>query len=256
MIYKLLITTSWTGSRLWELTKDINKALIKIWWKEIISHIIESYPKDMEIVITLWYKWEKVKEFLENNYKNRKITYVYVDKFEWPWSSLWYSMLQTKDALNTPFIFHCNDTIINKYIPITWKNWAWWCKVNNSSQYTTFRTNWNKIISYDVDKWAINYDYAHIWVIGIQEYEKFFNILEKLYTENPNNSNLNDVYVLTEMLKTGSSIEFIEFKKWLDTWNIEGLKKAEEEIGKRKEERGKLKEERRKVEKEWNLKIR
>jgi hypothetical protein len=41
--------------------------------------------------------------------------------------------------------------------------------------------------------------------------------LEKLYKKNPNNSSLNDVYVLAEMLKIGSEIKFIEFEKWLDT---------------------------------------
>jgi dTDP-glucose pyrophosphorylase len=225
MKYKLLITTSWTGSRLWELTKDTNKALLKIWWKEIISYIIDIYPKDIEIVITLWYKWEKVREFLENNYKNRKITFVNIDKFEWPWSSLWYSILQAKNVLDTPFIFHCNDTIVNNYTPIIWKNWAWWFKVNDSTQYTTFKTDWKKIVSYNTEKWVSNYDFAHIWVVGIYEYEKFFEILEKLYKENPNNSSLNDVYVLNEMLKTGSNIEFIEFEKWLDTWNTESLNK-------------------------------
>lgn len=227
---KLLITTSWTGSRLWELTKNTNKALIKIWWKEIISHIIDSYPKDTEIVITLWYKWEQVKKFLENSYKDRKIIFGYIDKFEWPWSSLWYSLLQAKDLINEPFIFHCNDTIVNDYIPLLWKNWVWWFKVNDSSQYTTFEVNWNKVISYNVNKWAENYDFAHIWIVWIQEYEKFFEILEALYKENPNNSALNDVYVLNEMLKTGSEIWYIEFEKWLDTGNIESLEKSEKEI--------------------------
>lgn len=230
MTYKLLITTSGIGSRLGKLTKNTNKALLKIWWKEIISYIIDIYPKDIEIIVTLWYKGEKVKKFLENNYKDRKINYVYIDKFEWLWSSLWYSILQTKNVLDSPFIFHCNDTIVNKYTPIIWKNWAGWFKVNDSTQYATFKTNSNNIISYNVNKWALNYDYAHIWIVGIYEYEKFFDILEKLYKKNPNNSSLNDVYVLAEMLKIGSEIKFIEFEKWLDTWNIEWLEKAENGI--------------------------
>jgi hypothetical protein len=32
------------------------------------------------------------------------------------------------------------------------------------------------------------------------------------------------------MLKIGSEIKFIEFEKWLDTWNIEWLEKAENGI--------------------------
>jgi len=230
MNYKLFITTSWTGSRLWELTKNTNKALIRIWWKEIISHIIDSYPKNIEIVVTLWYHWDKVQDFLEKKYPSRNINYVYVDKYEWVGSSLWYSILKAKKFLEAPFIFHCNDTIVNKYIPSVNTNWAWWYKVNNSSQYTTFKTQWNKIISYNTNKWVLDFDYAHIWLAWIYEYEKFFNILEKLYNSDPNNSSLNDVYVLDEMLKTWSEIKYIEFSEWLDTWNIESLNISKEKI--------------------------
>lgn len=223
MDYKLFITTSGTGSRLWELTKSTNKALIQIGGKEIIVHIIDSYPENIEIVVTLWYYWDKVKDFLVWKYPNRKITFVNVDKYEWPGSSLWYSILQAKKELNTPFIFHCNDTIVNKYIPEVENNWAWWYKVKDSTQYTTFNIDWDTISAYNTNKWAINFDFAHLWIAGIYEYEKFFNILEDLYNKNPINTSLNDVFVLDEMLKTWSEIKYIEFSTWLDTGNIESL---------------------------------
>lgn len=230
MDYKLFITTSGTGSRLWELTKTTNKALIQIGWKEIILHIIDSYPEDIEIVITLWYYWDKVKDFLQKKYPNRKIKYIYIDKYEWTGSSLWYSILQAKKELNTPFIFHCNDTIVNTYIPEVKNNWAWWYKVANSTQYTTFNINDQNIISYNTNKWATHFDLAHLWIAWIYEYEKFFSILEDLYTNNPNNSSLNDVYVLDKMLETWSKIKYIEFFYWLDTWNIESLRISKSKI--------------------------
>lgn len=230
MTYKLFITTSWTWSRLWELTKDTNKALIKLWWKEIISHIIDSYPEDIEIVITLWYHWDKVKDFLDKKYKNRKINYVIIDKFEWIWSSLWYSILKAKDLLNCPFIFHCNDTIVNNYTQSVENNWAWWYKVSDSSQYTTFKVKDDNIILYNTNKWASDFDYAHIWLAWIYEYEKFFDILEKIYIDNPNDSSLNDVYVLDKMLKTWSNINFIEFSTWLDTGNLKSLELSADKI--------------------------
>ncbi|EKE28279.1 MAG: hypothetical protein ACD_3C00083G0018 [uncultured bacterium (gcode 4)] len=230
MNFKLLITTSWTGSRLGNLTKETNKSIIKVWDKEIISYILDMYPDDIEIVVTLWYYGDKVKDFLEVNYPDRKIEYAYVDKYEWAWSSLWYSMLCAKDFLDCPFIFHCNDTIVNDYKPQVNHNWAWWFKVENSEQYTTFKVDWPEITQFNTNKWAAIFDYAHIWVVWIYEYEKFWNILTLMYKNNPNQSSLNDVFVLYEMLNTWSEISFIEFTSWSDTWNIESLEKTKEYI--------------------------
>lgn len=225
-----MITTSWTGSRLWDLTKETNKSLLKIWWKEIISHIIDSYPIDIEIVVTLWYFWEKVRAFLVDKYPDRKIHYAHVNPYEGLWSSLWYSMLCAKEFLQCPFIFHCNDTIVNQYLPLSNQNWAWWYKVLDASQYTTFKTDGKTIVFYNKLKWASNFDYAHIWVVWIHEYKKFRNILDSLYKDNPNNTSLNDVYVLYEMIASWSNIGFIEFKEWLDTWNPDSLKLSAQKI--------------------------
>lgn len=231
-MYKLLITSSWTGSRLWELTKDTNKALIQINGKEIISYIIELYPQEVPIVITLGYHGPKVKDFVIKKYPERNIEFINVDLYEGPWSSLGYSMLQAKKTLNCPFIFHCNDTIVNRYETKVDTNWAGGHKVTDSSQYTTFKVSWDTIIQYHQVKWATDFDYAHIWVVGIFEYGKFWNTLEKLYTENPHNSSLNDVYVLYDMLQSGSKIDFIAFSDWLDTGNISSLEETKKNIWK------------------------
>src|SRR6266496_304514 len=65
--YKLLITTSGVGSRLGDLTRHTNKALIKVGGKPVISHIIDTYPTDIDIVVTLGYKAELVREFLTSS---------------------------------------------------------------------------------------------------------------------------------------------------------------------------------------------
>ena len=50
---KLFITTSGIGSRLLDLTKYTNKSMIKIGKKPVISYIIDEYPEDIELVISL-----------------------------------------------------------------------------------------------------------------------------------------------------------------------------------------------------------
>ena len=60
---KIIIPTSGTGSRLNNLTKYINKSLIKLGNKFAICYIIESYPIETEFIITLGYKGTLVKDF-------------------------------------------------------------------------------------------------------------------------------------------------------------------------------------------------
>ena len=53
MQYKVLITASGLGSRLGNLTKYSNKALIRVGDYAVLTHIIQNYPIDTQFVITL-----------------------------------------------------------------------------------------------------------------------------------------------------------------------------------------------------------
>ena len=64
---KVLITTSGLGSRLGDITKYTNKALVKIGDKAAISHIIDMYD-DASFVITLGHFGSQVRQFLELTY--------------------------------------------------------------------------------------------------------------------------------------------------------------------------------------------
>ena len=60
--YKVLLTTSGIGSRLGNLTKFTNKSLVRIGDKPAISHIIDSYPDDVEFVVTLGHHGSQVQQ--------------------------------------------------------------------------------------------------------------------------------------------------------------------------------------------------
>ena len=81
MSYKVFIPTAGIGSRLNSLTSNLNKSLVSVNNKPIISHIIDYFPVDAEFVIALGYKGEIVKEFLENLYPQRKIDFVILRAF-------------------------------------------------------------------------------------------------------------------------------------------------------------------------------
>jgi NDP-sugar pyrophosphorylase family protein len=237
-MYKVLITTSGTGSRLKELTKKQNKALITINNKTVISYIIEAYPKKTPLVITIGYFGEQVKKFVQDKYNDRDISFVTIDNYDGPGSSLGYSMLQAKTKLQCPFIFHCNDTIVlNQAVPSPEKfNWNGGATGNdptifNTVHYSSFTVEHGNMKLMQ-PKGAKEYDFFHIGLVGFKNYKVFWEELQKAYDANPNDSTLNDVVAIKKMIKQGYTFKSVEFKDWYDTGNLNGFANAEEMITK------------------------
>ena len=78
MIYKVLIPTAGIGSRLLKETQNINKSLVLIDHKPIISHIIEKFPLNVEIVIALGYKGDLVKQYLKISHPKNKFKFILI----------------------------------------------------------------------------------------------------------------------------------------------------------------------------------
>ena len=53
MSYKVLIPSAGLGTRLGDFSKNLNKALVALDNKPVISHVIEKFPKHVEIVVAL-----------------------------------------------------------------------------------------------------------------------------------------------------------------------------------------------------------
>lgn len=230
LTYKVLITTSGTGSRLGDITKHTNKALVKVGKRPAISYIIDSYPKETEFVITVGYYGDQVRDLLKLVYPSHNFKFVQVDKYEGPGTSLGYSMLQAASQLQCPFIYHACDTIIeNQKIPAPKKNWIGGYKGEGSSHYASFNAV-NEEVQQMHDKGMLNPDFLHIGLIGISDYADFWKVLKGMYAKNPKNSALNDVEVIQRMLENGKEFKAVEFLKWHDIGNVESLNKAREEI--------------------------
>src|SRR3989344_3448523 len=108
--YKVLITTSGLGQRLGELTKYTNKSLVRVGKKPALSYIIESYPKNIPIVMTVGVFGGQVRDFVRLAYPDRIIEFI-DDQYDPELSSLGYSMLKARENLQCPFIYHACDTI-------------------------------------------------------------------------------------------------------------------------------------------------
>lgn len=225
----VLITTSGVGERLGELTKYTNKALVRIGNKPVISHIIEAYPKGTRFVVTLGYFGDQVKDFLSLAYPKVDITYVQVNPFVGPGSSLGYSMLQAKKLLQAPFIYHACDTLVSGPIPPPTHNWIGVCAGEDTSQYASWTVNEGRLQLHE--KGAINADFIHIGLIGVYDYKKFWKTLEELIRAHPDNTSLNDCQVLTRMITSGVQEHTVLFPSWQDIGNVVALQKTRHEAG-------------------------
>lgn len=225
--YKVLITTSGLGQRLGDITNYTNKALVRIGHKPAISYIIESYSKNVELVITLGHFGNHVKDFVRLVYPDRKVTFVDVDKYQGKGSSLGYSMLKARLKLQCPFIYHACDTIVDEKVPTPSINWIGGFRSSNSSNYASFNVVKKEVKDIN-DKGAIDFDYLHIGLVGISDFQGFWDSLFRLYKSNPNDTILNDSMAINQMLKNNGHFKVHEFNTWLDVGNVESLAHAKE----------------------------
>jgi len=219
--YKVLITTSGIGSRLGDLTKYTNKSLVKVGKKPSISYIIDKYPIGVKFVITLGYYGNQVREFLTLAYPHIQFEYVEVDNYSGEGSSLGLSMLSAKDKLQCPFIYHASDTIVIENIPKPETNWVVGNNKKNTSQYRLIDSQ-GKFKIFDKGQME-DLRLCYIGICGIKDYKLFWEELEKLYLDNPLNSELSDCDGINKMNK---DFDILEFDTWIDVGSSSELKDA------------------------------
>ena len=81
MNYKVCILAAGIGNRMEPFTHHINKSLLPVDFKAAISHIIEKFDINMEIVIAVGHLKKTVIDYLDCAHKGRKFTIVEVDRY-------------------------------------------------------------------------------------------------------------------------------------------------------------------------------
>jgi choline kinase len=224
-MYKVLITTSGTGSRLGDLTLFTNKCLVRVGKKPAISYIVESYDDNVEIVVTLGHYKNHVRDYLIMNYPNKKFNFVEVGQYEGAGSSLGYSLLHAESNVQCPFIFHASDTIVFDKIPKPDSNWLGYTVKNDSSQYRTLDLNSRLKIN---EKGDINSNSVYIGLAGINDYESFWKNLKEEYKSDKNNQSLSDCHSINKMFEL--KWDFFNFENWLDIGNVSSLRESRNTI--------------------------
>ncbi len=169
MKYKVCILAAGIGSRMKPFTQSINKSLLPVNFKAVISHIIEKFDTDIEFVIAVGHQKETVIDYLACAHSDRKFTIVEVDRFTGKGSGPGYSLLQCRNFLDLPFVFFASDTLVLEGIPSPAENWLGVSAVTNTREYCTVDISNDKIVKLD-DKVISNNKNAFIGVAGVKDH--------------------------------------------------------------------------------------
>jgi NDP-sugar pyrophosphorylase family protein len=222
--YKVLIVSAGLGTRLGDFSKNLNKGLVSVDNKPVISHVIDKFPDDVEFVIATGYKGKLLREYVTMAHPNRKTTFVDVEKFTGIGSGLGHTILCCKEHLQCPFVFCTNDTLVLEEIPAPSFNWMGYADVEEKQHYRTISITDSKVGRIS-EKQSIGFfdEAAYIGLCGINDYEKFW----KHMTEGVRYGSvqIGESFGLKKLLLDKQEIHAQEFT-WFDTGNLKSLQKT------------------------------
>ena len=222
MSYRVVIPTAGIGSRLEKLTKYLNKSLVSVANRPILSHLIDQFPKTCDFVIALGYKGDLVKDFLELSYPNRTFNFVNVKPYRGKGSGLGYSLLCCKKYLQEPFVFISCDTLVKEPIPSPKFNWMGYGIKKKLFSYRILQVKENKIIQIrEKNSISVENQRPYIGLAGIHDYKIFWNEMEK---GRKITIQQGEVFGLKKILKR-KTIQSLKFT-WSDTGAPESLAKT------------------------------
>lgn len=181
---KICILTAGRGSRIGNLCENINKALLPIGHKAIISQIIEKFPKSDTFVIGLGYKSNQVRGYLKIAHPDRKFIFVNIKNHDGVGSGPGLSLLSCKKYLNEPFVFlPCDCNFLDEIKIESNRNWIGISKVpiHESDQYSNVLVKEGKVKKIrDKEKSPKNY-YAFTGLTFIKDHKLFWRGLRSEY---------------------------------------------------------------------------
>lgn len=178
MSFRVCIPTAGTGSRLGMLTRFVNKSLVSVANRPILSHLVEQFPPDTEFVIALGHQGHLVREFVALAYPERTFLFAGVTPFEGPGSGLGLSLLACSEHLQQPFVFISCDTLVDEPIPPPDRNWMGYAETGDMAPYRTLEVTHDMVsaIHEKGEKYA-GTRRPYIGLAGIHDYAAFWDAM-------------------------------------------------------------------------------
>ncbi len=220
MKYKVCILAAGGSGQMGDLTKHLNRAILPVNGKAVISHIIEKFPENIEIVIAVGHDKKSVTDYVSIAHPKRSVTFVEIDKYMGPATGPGYSLLQCRSKLQEPFVLVTADTLVLDEIPEPSYNWLGIAPIKETERYCTVKIKNNLVYELD-DKVKNNNKFAFIGLAGVFGYQDFFDAL-----------NQNKEMVSGEIQLSNGFKKLIEKKltpvgfTWFDTGTPEGYEET------------------------------
>ncbi len=176
--YKVCILAARVEHSMQKLTHSINKAILPVNFKAVISHIIEKFPAEIELVVALGHKKDTIVDYLTLAHPNRKFTFVEINNIAEPRTNNGCALLQCRPNLQCPFIFCTTDTFVLEEVPAPEYNWLGVGPEESSELFSTVKIRDKRIYQID-NETKDNNEFGFIGLAGIKDYEKFFEGLSK-----------------------------------------------------------------------------
>lgn len=110
-MWKAVILAAGRGTRMGDLTNGTPKPLLKVLGKTLLERKLDELPESIhEIIIIIGYHGEQIIESLGDQYKDKKISYVWQKELKGTAHALW----QAKDLLKGRFLVLMGDDIYCK----------------------------------------------------------------------------------------------------------------------------------------------
>lgn len=173
------------GSRLGKISSNTHKSLLPLKNKAILSHIINKFDKDHDIVIAVGHLKEQVKEYLNLYHNDRVIRFVDVDLYDGNGSGPAYSLECCREYLQRPFYFSVSDFYTEdelQNITFSTRNWISINDTNIPELYSTILIEDGKIKKIK-NKSVDGYDKAFSGIFYMYDYKLFWKQFDKYVDE-------------------------------------------------------------------------
>ena len=176
------ILTAGVGKRLGVYSRIINKSLLPIQKKAVISYIIENFPKNTDFIIAVGHLKNQVIDYLKLFHPDRNFKFVKVKDYQSDKSGPGLSLLKCRKYLNKPFYFVSCDTLFNKkLVKAEDKNWMGinYLTISNNRDYCNLMIK-NGFVKKIHDKIQSSKDFKQfIGLSFIYDYKLFWEGIKK-----------------------------------------------------------------------------